>query len=574
MALDGIFLHLLCKEFESLNGCRIEKIYQPSRDELVLFLRSAGVSEKLLISAKSGFSRIGLTDNLPENPTEPPNFCKLLRKYIGGAKVIGFEQFGLDRTLFIRLSCYNEMGDLISPFLAVELFSNRSNIILCEESGRIIDAIHRSDIESKGRLLLPGAEYMPLEPSVKLNPFSTSPEEMSEAVISSEKPLGAAFMSVIDGVSPLISRELALLCGGDIDTEAKSAEKGSVIAVLSQFKEIILSKHTPTLISSEQGLSDFTYMPITQYGSDALPSLESSYSRLLDEFYSLRDKAARLKALSHDLVRLLSNTRSRIERRLSARLSELEQSRDREHLRIYGELLKANLYAIPKGADSAEVQNYYEPELPLIKIPLNPAISPAANAARYFKDYKKLHTAEQTLQKLIEGDRLELDYIESVLDSLLRCESSKELEQIRDELTETGYLYRKAKQKHRQPVLSPKKYTDRLGFNIMVGRNNRENDNLTLKVASKEDIWLHTKDIPGSHVIILTEGKEVGEETIRFAAGLAAEHSKAAESDNVPVDYTLVKYVKKPSGAKPGMVIYTHNKTLYVTPKANTQIGG
>ena len=237
--------------------------------------------------------------------------------------------------------------------------------------------------------------------------------------------------------------------------------------------------------------------------------------------------------------RLLTNIRSRIERRLAARVAELDKSRDREHLRIYGELLKANLYAIPKGADSAEVQNYYEPDLSIIKIPLNPALSPAANAARYFKDYKKLHTAEQTLERLIEGDRLELVYIESVADAFLRCESAKELEQIRDELIETGYLFHKTKQKRRQPVLSPKKYTDRHGFNILVGRNNRENDTLTLKTASKEDIWLHTKDIPGSHVIILTEGKEVSEETIRFAAKLAAENSKAASSDNVPVKMLL-----------------------------------
>ncbi len=566
MALDGIFLRLLCADAESLALCRIEKIYQPSRDELVLVLRSASKNGKLLISAKSGFSRFQLVEETPDNPAEPPTFCKLLRKYIGGAKIVSFEQQGLDRTVFIRLSCYNEMGDNVHPYLAVELFSNRSNIILCDENDRIIDAIHRSDIESGSRLIQPGARYIPLEPQNKLDPFVTSADALADAVISSGRALSSAFTAAIDGVSPLISRELAELSGLDPDICPEISDKANLSSVLSEFKAIIEGGHRPTLVSIDGEIRDFTYMNISQYGTSSTLSYCENYNSLLSEFYTLRDRAARLKAGSSDILRLLTNIRSRIERRLSSRLSELEKSRDREHLRVYGELLKANLYAVEKGADYVEVENYYDENLSLIKIPLDPTLSPAAMAGKYFKDYKKSHTAEQTLSKLIEEDKAELIYIDSVLDSLARAENAKDLSEIRDELAEAGYILRLGRQKKSQPLSTPKEYRDENGFRILVGRNNRENDMLTLKTAGKEDIWLHTKDIAGSHVIIFTEGKEVPEETIIFAARLAAKNSKAADSSNVPVDCTKVRYVKKPSGAKPGMVIYTHNRTLYVTP--------
>ncbi len=563
MAIDGIFLRLICRELEDLKETRIEKIYQPSRDELVLLLRRAGFGGRLLISAKSGYSRIQLTRDSIDNPAEPPTFCKLMRKYVGGAKIIGIEQHGLDRTVIIGLSCYNEMGDNIHPFIAVELFSNRSNIILCEENGRIIDALHRSDIESS-RLILPGARYVPLEPQSKLDPFTASPDELCSAVFSSNRPLGRAFMTAIDGVSPLISRELAARSGLDPDLAPDREGRSAILSVLEEFKGIIFGSHRPTLIKIDGETRDFSYMPTEQYGSASTSTFTSSYNALLEEFYSERDRAARLKAQSQDILKLLNNIRARIERRLSSRLAELEQSRDREPLRIYGELLKANLYAVERGAEEAEVQNYYDPELKTIKIPLNPALSPAQNAAKYFKDYKKSHTAEQTLTRLVEEDRAELSYIDSVLLSLSLAASAKELSEIREELAEAGYLYRPASRRRPTPQSAPLEFRCPNGFLIRVGRNNRENDILTLKTAGKEDIWLHTKDIPGSHVIIFTEGKEVPEETLVFAARLAAAHSSARESGKVPVDMTLARYVKKPSGAKPGMVIYTHSKTLYV----------
>lgn len=566
MALDGIFLCLLVQETKAVINTRIEKIYQPSRDELVLLLRSATLNRRLFISARSGFSRMQIVDNSPDNPAEPPTFCKLLRKHIGGAKITDIEQLGLDRVVFIRLAAYNEMGDRISPYLAVELLSNRANIILVGDDGRIIDCVHRSDIENGGRLLQPGARYLPPDSSDKLNPLLSSAQDLAKAVTGTRVPLGSAFMTCLDGVSPLVSRELAHKTGIDPDSLASECPSAAIKEVLEDFKAVISSEYRPCLIIKDGLPFDFCYMPITQYKNAVSCTPSEGFNALLGEYYLKREQAARIKAASQDILKLLTNIKNRIERRMSARMNELLKSRDREQLRIFGELLKANLYLVQKGADSVSLQNYYDPEFKEITIPLNPALSPAANAGKYFKEYKKSHTAENTLKGLIDADKEELSYIESVLDNLSRAEGIKDLTDIKEELIEAGYLRTLNRRKAASVKISPKEYADPSGFKISVGRNNRENDILTLKTAGKEDIWLHTKDTHGSHVIIFTEGKEVPEETLVFAARLAAAHSKAKESDNVAVDYTLAKYVKKPSGAKPGMVIYSHNKTLFVDP--------
>ena len=567
MPLDGIFLHHLTKELQKCVGCRADKIHQPTRDELVVLLRSSAFTGKLLISTRSGSARLHITEGSFDNPAEPPAFCKLLRRHLSSAKITAVEQNGLDRTVIIRFMTYNEMGDTIYPFLAVELITGRANVVLCEENGRIMDALHRSDIESSARLIQPGAKYTFPAKEEKANPFTESAEELAKRVQASGRPLASGFTAALDGVSPLISRELAALCGLDPDLPPDGDAFVSLAVTLKLFKAR-LSAAVPTLIKDEGGeVKDFSYMNITQYGEQMTCWTTDSFSRLLDRFFEGRDTAARMKGAAQDLLRALNNARNRNLRKTEYRRADLAKCENREQLRIFGELLKANLYAVPKGADKVSVQNYYDENLGMVEIPLDPALSPANNAAKYFKEYKKSYTAEQTLTELIEKDQKELVYIDSVLDALSRAKSAAELSSIREELTDTGYISAKNDRKRKfEQKAEPKEFTSPGSFRLLVGRNNRENDLLTTKTASKSDLWFHTKNIPGSHVILFTDGKEPQPEDLLFAASLAAGHSKAAESDNVPVDFTEIKNVKKPAGARPGMVIYTTNKTIYAKP--------
>ncbi len=566
MPLDGIFLHHLTKELQNLVGCRADKIHQPSRDELVLLLRSAGFSGKLLITTRSGSARLHLTEASMDNPAEPPAFCRLLRKHLSAAKITTIEQAGLDRTVIIRFMAYNEMGDTIYPFLAVELITGKANIILCEESGRILDALHRSDIEKSARLIQPGARYTLPEAREKLDPLATEPSALCEAMLTDSACLSSAILSALEGVSPLVARELAFrVSEKDVPPrELDEAGKKRLFEVISDYKNSLVAP-TPYIIKEADGTRrDFSYMPIAQYGGDSAPA--KSFSALLDGFYSDKDTAARIRGMAQDILKLLNNLRARTERKLSYRLDDLEKCKNREELRIYGELLKANLYLVKSGDKIARVQNYYDENMGYIDIPLDPAISPAANAAKYFKEYKKSYTAEQRLSALTEQDKKDLEYIDSVLDALSRAKTAAELSEIREELAEAGYLFKNQGKKQRPVASRPLEFTSPSGFKVMVGKNNRENDLLTLKTAGKTDLWFHTKNIPGSHVILFTNGREPTDADLLFAASLAAGHSKAGGSDNVPVDFTEVKFVKKPSGAKPGMVIYTTNRTLFVKP--------
>ena len=566
MPLDGIFLHHLTKELQKCVGCRADKIHQPNRDELVVLLRSAGFSGKLLITTRSGSARLHITETSPDNPAEPPSFCRLLRKHLSAAKITAIEQVGLDRTVIIRFMSYNEMGDTVYPFLAVELITGRANIILCEESGRIIDALHRSDIERSARLIQPGAKYQLPEAQPKLSPVTADTKAICDAVCDAPTPLSSAILSALEGVSPLVARELAKSVSESdkIANELDENEKSKLSEVISSFKETLESSAAYTVKEQDGTVRDFSYLPISQYGGESEKA--ESFSLLLDRFYGGKDTAARIRGMAQDILKLLNNLLARTERKLSYRLDDLERSKNREELRIYGELIKANLYLIKGGAEKATVQNYYDENMGYIDIPLDPALSPAANAAKYFKEYKKSYTAEERLTALIEEDKRDIEYIESVLDSLSRAKTAAELSEIRAELSDAGYIHAPLSKKQRVVASKPLEFTSPSGLKILVGKNNRENDLLTLKTAAKTDLWFHTKNIPGSHVILFTDGKTPSDEDLLFAASLAAGHSKAGLSENVPVDFTEVKYVKKPSGAKPGMVIYTTNRTLFVKP--------
>ena len=546
MALDGVFIKKLTAELQQAVGSHIDKIHQPSNDELVLLLRKSGFNQRLLISAKSGGQRLHFTDMRFDNPPAPPMFCMLLRKYVGSGRILKITQPDYERLVEITFSSLNEMGDVITPRLIVELISSSPNVILVNEKGKIIDALKRSSIEKGGRLIQPGATYEYLERQNKFNPERDNLPKIKAALgDTTEKSL----LGTVAGFSPLICREIA-----------------DGYATLEQVINVIEKENTPYIIKDKSGAPlDFTYINIKQYSGFFIEKVDS-FSACLEQFFSERTQNSILKTRSQDIEKLLSNLKIRINKRMNLRKLDLKKCEKREQLRIFGELLKANLYAIQTGDTSVKVQNFYDENLNEIKIPLKPELSPQANAAKYFKDYKKAHTAELTLTELIENDARELKYIESVAFSLSTVKTVQDIEEIREELISAGYV-RAAK--NNKPKKADNKFREAVspsGYRVLIGKNNRQNDTITCSLASKGDMWFHTKNIPGSHVVVFCSGAELGEEDILFAATLAAKNSKASASSQVPVDYTRIKFVKKPNGAKPGMVIYTTNSTVFVTP--------
>ena len=572
MAFDGGFLYKTVGELKEANDCHIDKIYQPTRDELVLLLRKKGFVKRLLITVKSGSARLHFTENKYENPAIPPNFCMLLRKHLSSAKLLDVTQPGLERVAELCFSATNEMGDTVKLTLICELIGNQSNVILIKEDGKILDSLRHSDIETAKRLILPGAIYEYPASQQKLDPFSCNITEVCEKIAASENELSKELLSYFDGFSPLVCREIEYLteCGVKKGRDCKTALKEAVLSIIKALNE----KSDTCLIFKPDGTPlDFSYTDITQYGSEYKTRVFESCSAVLDAFYTAKDTVARIKAAAHDIIKLVTNLKARTEKKLALRLKELKNCENRDTLRIYGELLKANLHCIENGSSFAEVANYYDEDLKTVRIPMNPALSPAKNAEKYFKDYKKTYSAEQTLTALTEEDRNELVYFDTVLDNISRCSTVSEIAEIREELTEAGYLRNTVapkRKKNTQTVL--KEYTSKEGYRILVGKNNLQNDYITTRLASKSDLWFHVKNIPGSHVVVFSGGNTVSDETILKAATLAAENSKAAASSQVPVDYTYIKNVKKPTGAKPGMVIYTTNKTVFVNPMACTTI--
>ena len=549
MAFDGAFLYKTLAELREAVGCHIEKIYQPSFQELVLLLRKKGFTKRLLITVKSGNARIQFTENKYENPQTPPMFCMLLRKYLSGAKLVDIIQPDFERVAVLVFSAFSEMNDIIEIKLICEFIGNSSNIILVGENDKIIDALHHSDIEKNDRLLLPGATYVFPKKQNKLNPIKTDISDILSACNLKEPN---ELLNLLDGFSPLICKEIAL-------ANNSSQKLGEVL-------NSIKGTPTPTIIYKEDNTPlDFSYTNISQYTNYKTEIFET-FSDLLDAFYTKKENIAKINNSARDIIKLINNLITRTKKKLNLRINDLEKCKNRDTLRIYGELLKANLYAIPNGSEFAEVENYYD-DMKIIKIPLDPALSPSNNANKYFKDYKKTYTAEQTLTKLIVKDKEELVYFDSVLESISRCTTISEIEEIRSELAQGGFLKNKqSKGIKTKPKSTFNEYTSIEGYKIIVGKNNTQNDYLTTNLANKNDLWFHTKNVAGSHVVVFSDGNEVSQETILQAALLAAKNSKASNSSNVAVDYTPIKFVKKPNGAKPGMVIYTTNKTVYVTP--------
>lgn len=576
MALDGAFLRHIKKEIEEkLLNTKVDKIYQPSKDEIILSMRSREGTSRLLLSARANSPRINITSYAPENPKVPPMLCMLLRKRLSGARLRAVRQPELERLLMLDFEGTNELGDTVMMTLAVEIMGQYSNIIFVDGSGNIIDAIKRVDATmSSQRLVLPGMKYEMPPKQNKMCVLETDAEEIVKAVelLPKNQPLSKALLSVLQGFSPIICRELEYLTGRGADIFSHELNDELRTRLLYFLKRTINSIRDCSgkpyiIIDQSKKPIDFTFEDISQYGSGRSFNETETFCELLDRYYSKRDSMERMRSKSDDLNKLLSNSASRLLKKIYVQNDELKACADREHYRICGDLIQANLYRIPKGASECEVENFYDENLSKIKIKLNPALSAAANSQRYYKNYQKAKTAEQMLKIQIQKAEEELDYVSSVLDSLSRAESERELAEIRLELTEQGYIKSKGKKQRQEAMLPPLEFVSESGFKILVGRNNKQNDKLTLKQSDKNDLWFHTKDIPGSHTVIVTEGKIPDDDTILFAAELAAYHSKAKEAGKVPVDFTKIRYVSKPQGSKPGMVIYTNQQTMFVAPK-------
>ena len=567
MALDGAFLHCLCDELRhTLQESRLDKIHQPSKEELVFAMRGRNGTEKLYLSARVSSPRVQLTAVSPENPATPPPFCMLLRKRLTGARLVDIRQAGLERALYFDFDSLNELGDTVRLTVAAELMGRHSNLILIGEDGRIVDAIKRVDLSmSPVRPVLPGAPYLPPPSDAsRYDALLCEPSHIAAVALQSGLPLDKALQSTVQGFSPLICREIAHRVGENTDHERLTAVIGQVRAALEPN-----GRRVPHLLYRTDGSPlEFSFLPITQYGLDATGREAPTFSALLDDFYAEKDAAERMRRCAHDVTRTLTTVTERLARKLDNQRRELAESGEREKKRLYADLINANLHAISKGAASAELMNYYDEHCGMLTVPLDPALSAARNAQKYYKEYRKAKTAEEVLQQQIAQGEAEQRYLESVSDALSRARDSRDLEELRRELEQGGYLRGKKEKRRSAPPTKPLTFRSDDGFTILVGRNNVQNDQLTTRTAKGSDWWFHTKNIPGSHTVILTDGAEPPETTLRQAAILAATHSKAVASAQVPVDYTRIRHVKKPAGAKPGMVIYENNRTVYVTPDA------
>lgn len=566
MPLDALCLTAVAAEIRAaVQGGKIDKIYQPTRDEVVLYIRGPAGNVRLLLSANPGHPRAHLTERNRENPEQPPMFCMLLRKHLQGARILELNQPPLERILDFNLETLDELGDRVERRLVLEAMGRSANLLLLDGEGRIVDCTRRvdGDIARGQRQLLPGLFYRQPPTVDKLNPFTLEPEELRLVLAN---PLGKAWDKLLldsfTGLSPLVARELAFRAGDDSEKLAAELEKLG--------KSVEENHFTPYLLVREGKPVDFTFLPVLQYGPETESIPRESFSALLDDFFSDRESAERVRQRGQDLVKSVTSARDRTARKLGNQARELEATKNRERLRELGDILTSNLHLMEKGMSTFRTMDFYDPEGGEVDIPLDPLLTPQQNAAKYYKEYNKAKTAEEMLTIQIEKGEKELEYLNSVLENIALAEGEKDLQEIRQELTETGYLRRPKTAAKRAKKVSgkPMEFRSSSGLRISVGKNNSQNDLLTTKLAYKSDIWLHTQKIHGSHVILWLEGGEADARSLTEAAQLAAYFSQARDGSKVPVDYTPVKYVKKPAGARPGMVVYTTYQTAVVEPDA------
>ena len=572
MPFDAIFMTALAGELrEKLTGGKVDKLYQPARDEAVLHMRAGRDNVRLLLSASPAHPRAQLTRVPRENPETPPMFCMLLRKHFAGARLLELSQPSMERLLDFRFETLDELGDRVERRLVLECIGRKSNLIMLDGAGRITDCMRRAEVDlSAKRPVMPGLFYAPPEPTGRLDPAAMAPEELRSFVLANA-PEGDGqdkwLLDTFNGLSPLTARELVF--------QGEGTREGLADRLAQLMERVKAGDFTPTVLLREGRPFDFTFQPILQYGPAVELKRYPTFSALLDDFYEQKEAQERVKQRGQDFIRSVTQARNRTAKKIANQEADLARTADREKLRRYGDIITTNFYAMSRGQSVLRAQDYYDPACPEVDIPLDPLLTPQQNAARYYKDYKKAQKAEEMLTLQIEKNRGELDYLDSVLQMITLSEGDRDLQEIRQELMDNGYLKqhrRKMTAKGKQKIVhaKPLEFRSSGGLTILVGKNNSQNDRLTHREADKRDLWLHAQKLHGSHVILKTGGLPPDERSLTEAAMLAAWFSQGRDSGQVPVDYTPVKAVKKPAGAKPGYVIYHTYQTLYVTPDEET----
>ena len=575
MSMDGLSLYSAMNELNKrLAGGKIDKIQQTDKEELLLMVRSLGQTYRLLINASAADNRVQLTELKKQAPSEAPMFCMLLRKRIAGGKIVRFEQERLDRVLKISIETYNDLGDLSVFALYCELMGKHSNIILVNEKGVIVDAIKHVGLGmSSVRFVMPGLEYSAPPAQDKQNPSKASADDFSMAMCMVGMSIAKALSNAFFGLSPAVAAQLVARYTDKTEcTQLSEAERKELAERLAAFyADMAQGKEKASAVLNALGETEAVY-PFAISGSGI--KLYDSIGEALDSLYINSDRREWAKRHGASARKVLQNNIERCEKKLALYADALNSGEQMEKCRLYGELLTANLHSLKSGTDTAAVDNYYADPVERIAIPLDRQLTPGENAQRYYKKYQKLKAARDMAIVQREQTLSELNYLEGQLDNLTKCTAENELSELIEELKDQGYIKRDkgGKKKMKLAASKPMHFVSSTGTDIYVGKNNRQNDELTLRFASPNDIWMHAKNIPGSHVIV-KGASEQDTATMTEAALLAAYYSRARGSENVAVDYTPRKYVKKPAGAKPGMVIYTTNKTAYVTPSEEAVAG-
>lgn len=559
MPLDAIYLSALTGELrEKIEGGRIDKVQQPEKDMLLISLRSKGENLRLLLSAGTGRARVQLTESSFENPAEPPMFCMLLRKHLVGARIVSVRQPDWERMLIMELEGHDEMGYASRKLLIAELIGRSSNIILVDGDGRIIDCMRRADFAGDAlRRMLPGMIYRLPPKQDKPALMETEPEQRRELIARADpgESMDKWLLGSFSGLSPLVCRELAYRCCGSYDTLPQ---------LLDAFVDSVKAGDMrPYILWDGDKPSDFSFMKIGQYGEAMSCREEESFSQLLDGFYSRWERAEQQRRRSHQLYKTVRTMRDRLQRKLAGQSEELRRTENRDQVRKMAELVTANIYRIKRGDRVLKCQDYYDPDCGEIEIALDPLKTPQQNAAAMFREYNKLKGARSHLTGLIAQGETQLDYLNSVLEMLSLSESEKDISDIRRELEETGYIRRQSGGKQsRIKAQAPLRFATDDGFEVLAGRSNIQNDQLTTKLCRRTDYWFHTQKVHGSHVILRCSDREPTPLAISQAAAIAAYYSQGRDGGKIAVDYTMLRFVRKPAGALPGKVIYTDYKTV------------